>query len=172
MHIIVAILSGIASLFYLIFRLQSAARSVRELDKDTHHLRNKGKRVFEGFIGSRHGRIRDPRLAATVLMIQLVRTGAPLTNDERLKIIALVRGPMQINDPDRMFRKAWRYTTRRGSFPSIARDMMPMLRARLSVDERFQLIGMLRQAAAAYSEESELQAEMIAGLQRQLMQAG
>jgi uncharacterized tellurite resistance protein B-like protein len=128
--------------------------------------------VFEGFIGSRHRRIRDPQLAATVLMIQLVRTGAPLTNDERLKIIALIREPMQVDDPERMFRKAWRYTKRRGSFPSIARDMMPMLRARLSVDERFQLIGMLRQTASAYGGESELQTAMIAHLQRQLMQGG
>lgn len=172
MLIVIAILSGIAVIFYWMFRLQSAARSVRELDRDTRHLRNRGKRVFEGFIGSSHRRIRDPRLAATVLMIQLVRTGAPLTYDERLKIMALVRGPMQIDDPEPMFRKAWRYTKRRGSFPSIATDVVPMLRARLSVDERFQLIGMLRQTASAYGEESELQAEMIARLQRQLMQAG
>ncbi|WP_204307862.1 hypothetical protein, partial [Klebsiella pneumoniae] len=83
-------------------------------------------------------RIRDPRLAATVLMIQLVRTGAPLTHAERRQIIALLAGPLGIGDPDAMFRKAWRYTRRRGSFPSMADDMVPMLRARLSVDERFQ----------------------------------
>lgn len=170
MHIVVAILSGIATIFYLIFRAHSTARFVRELDRDTHGLKSRARRALEGLIGSRYSRIRDPRLAATILMIQLVRTGTPLTAAERLQIMALIREPMQVDDPERMFRKAWRYTKRRGSFTSIATDMMPMLRARLSVDERFQLIGMLRQTASAYGGESELQALMIARLQRQLMQ--
>jgi uncharacterized tellurite resistance protein B-like protein len=172
MHIVIAILSGIAAIFYWMFRLQWAARSIRDLDRNTPRLRNRSKRAFDRLVGSRHSRIRDPRLAATVLMIQLVRTGAPLTHAERRQIIALLAGPLGIGDPDAMFRKAWRYTRRRGSFPSMADDMVPMLRVRLSVDERFQLIGMLRQTAAAYGGESELQAQMIARLQRQLMQSG
>ncbi|MBA8900262.1 MULTISPECIES: TerB family tellurite resistance protein [unclassified Phyllobacterium] len=170
MHIIIAVLGAAALIFYWILRAQSAARAVRELDRDTRGLRSKAKYRFEGLIGSRYRRIRDPRLAATVLMIQLVRTGTPLTMDEKLKIIELISGPLQIDDPDAMFKRAWQYTKQRGFFSPMADEMVPMLRDRLTMDERFQLIDMLRQTASAYGEASELQTGMISRLKRQLVQ--
>lgn len=171
MHIIIAVLGIAGLIFYWVLRAHSTARAVGELDRDTRGLRSKAKNKFEGFIGSRYSRMRDPRLAAVVLMIQLVRTGAPLTADEKVKIVELISGPLQVDDPDAFFKKAWHYTKNRGFFSPMADEMVPMLRERLTVTERLQLIDMLRQTASAYGEESELQSGMIARLNRQLTQS-
>ncbi|QND50771.1 TerB family tellurite resistance protein [Phyllobacterium sp. 628] len=170
MHIVIAVLSICGLCFYVINRAHSTVQAADELNRNTLFLRNRVRRRFAGLIGSRCRRIRDPRLAAVVLMIQLVRTGTPLMADEKLKIMELMSEPLQIADPDSMFKRAWQYTKHRGFFSSMADDMVPMLRARLTRRERSQLIDMLRQTASAYGEESELQESMVARLKLQLTQ--
>jgi uncharacterized tellurite resistance protein B-like protein len=169
MPFLIAVIGTAGFILIWMLRAHSTIRAVRELDQDTRGLRRKASSGIRGFIGSPHSRIRDPRLAAVVLMIQLVRTGTPMTADEKMKIIELMRDPLQIEDPDAMFKKAWQYTQNRVFFSPMAEEMVPMLRARLTKAERLQLIDMLQQTASAYGEASELQTGMISRLKRQMI---
>jgi uncharacterized tellurite resistance protein B-like protein len=170
MHILIGIIGLAAVILFWTLRAHSTVKAVRDLDRDTKSLQRKAKFGLQNLIGSPYRRIRDPRLAASILMIQLVRTGAPVTADEKLKILELITGTLKIEDPDAMFQKAWRYTRNRGFFSPVADEMVPMLRERLTKHERLQLIDMLQQTASAYGEPSELQAGMIARVKRQLVQ--
>lgn len=170
MHILIAIIGLAAVVLFWTLRAHSTVRAVRDLDRDTKGLQRKAKFSFQNLIGSPYSRIKDPRLAAAILMIQLVRTGAPVTADEKMKILELISETLQIEDPDALFRKAWTYTKQRGFFSPMADELAPMLRERLTRRERLQLIDMLQQTASAYGEPSELQVGMIARLKRQLVQ--
>jgi len=114
-------------------------------------------------------RVRDPRLAAVILMIQLIRTGSPVTAAERTKIMELMEHPLEIKNISGMFQKAWAYTEPRRPFSLAADELQPLLRKCLSDDECTELLSMLRQVAGAYSEPSELQAEAIVRLKRRLL---
>src|SRR5580765_7631658 len=102
MPFLIAIIVIACFILIWMLRAHSTIRAVRELNQDTRGLRRRASSGIRRFIGSPHTRIRDPRLAAVVLMIQLVRTGTPMTTDEKVKIIELMSDPLQVDDPDAM----------------------------------------------------------------------
>ena len=165
--VLLAIVGGIAA---LIWRANYAVRTVRafkEVDQATglqRHARNAGLSIF----GSRLERVQDPRLAATILMLQLVRTGAPVTAAEKTQIMELMADPLAIANVETIFVRAWGYTEQNRVFSPVADELVPLLRQRLDMDERLQLVDMLRKVAHAYGEPSELQIEAIARLKRRL----
>lgn len=161
---------AIAVLFFLL-RANSTVKAVKELDQDTKGLQHRAKGLFHRIVGTPLGRIRDPRLAATVLMIQLVRTGSPVTATEKTKILELMEDPLGIKDASAMFEKAWGYTQPRAFFSNYADELLPLLVDRLAIDERRQLISMLTDVASAYSEASELQTAAINRLEKRLIRA-
>lgn len=118
--------------------------------------------------GSRLERVTDTRLAATILMLQLVRTGSPITAAEKTAIMELMEDPLGIANIETIFVRAWGYTDGSRFFSPVADDLVPMLRRRLTPEERLQLVDMLRAVAGAYGEPSELQLEAIARLKRRL----
>lgn len=91
-------------------------------------------------------------------MIQLVRTGSPITAAERQAIHTNMRDRMQVEDPERMFRRAFGYTRERAFFSVFAEELGPLLRSKLKGKERADLVEMLAEVANAYGEASELQA--------------
>jgi hypothetical protein len=101
-------------------------------------------------------------------MIQLVRTGAPLTAVEKNVIYELMADPLQIEDRQAMFEAAWQLTDRGRVFSPVADDLTPLLVSRLTMDERLQFIGMLTRVANAYGGASDLQQEAIVRLKRRL----
>ena len=113
--------------------------------------------------------IDDPRLAAVVLMIQLVRTNGLLTRAERDTILALMSDPLGIGDRERIYEQALQLTDRGRVFTPVAEELVPLFRARLSLPERQQLIDMLTEVANAYGEASDLQREAIVRLKRHLL---
>jgi uncharacterized tellurite resistance protein B-like protein len=113
--------------------------------------------------------LQDVRLAAVILMIQLVRTGAPLTAAEKSVIYELMADPLKVEDRLAMFELAWQMTDRGRVFSPVADDLTPLLIDRLTVDERLEFIGMLTKVANAYGEASDLQREAIVRLKRRLM---
>ncbi|GLS17094.1 hypothetical protein GCM10007874_01090 [Labrys miyagiensis] len=115
--------------------------------------------------------LQDVRLAAVVLMIQLVRTGAPLTAAERNVIYDLMADPLKIEDRQALFEAAWQLTDRGRVFSPVADDLTPLLVSRLTMDERLQFIDMLTRVANAYGEASDLQQEAIVRLKRRLTTA-
>lgn len=170
MSVLVAMATLIGGIFYLVWRAHHAVRTIdaaKEIDRRTglgRHARNASRTVF----GTRLIRVQDPRLAAVILMLQLVRTGAPVTAAEKTKIMELMEDPLQIANIETIFVRAWSYTEAHRVFSPVADELVPMLRDRLTVDERLQLIDMLRTVANAYGEASELQTEAINRLKRRL----
>jgi len=112
--------------------------------------------------------IQDVRLAGVVLMIQLVRTGAPLTAAEKNVIYDLMADPLGIEDRQAMFEAAWQLTDRGRVFSPVADDLAPLLASHLTMDERLEFIGMLSKVANAEGMASDLQKEAIVRLKRRL----
>lgn len=131
-------------------------------------LRTKPGSLY-ALIGTPLQRVRDTRLAATILMIQLVRTGSPVTASEKTKILELMDDPLSIKDASAMFEQAWTYTEPRVFFSTYADQLLPLLRTKLAPLERRQLVGMLTEVANSYGEVSELQEGAINRLDKHLM---
>ena len=125
-----------------------------------------------GVFGSRLERVSDPRLAATILMIQLVRTGSPITAAEKTAIMEIMEDPLGVAQIEDMFVRAWGHTDGSRMFSPVADDLVPMLRRKLTLQERLDLVEILRRVAGAYGEPSELQIEATARLKRRLTVAG
>ena len=166
---LVVLLAIIGGIFYWIWRVNYAVKTVKELHSDTKGLRRRARSTATRLIGTKLQRVQDPRVAATILMLQLVRTGAPVTATEKTQIMELMENPLQIANIETIFVRAWRYTEQNRAFSPIADELVPMLRRKLTPDERMQLIEMLRKVANAYSEASELQVEAMNRLKRRLM---
>lgn len=127
-----------------------------------------GDRAAFSLFGSRLERVADPRLAATILMLQLVRTGSPITAAEKTAVMELMESPLGIANIEAIFVRAWSYTDGGRIFSPVADDLVPMLRRKLTLQERLDLVEMLRKVAGAYGEASELQIEAITRLKRRL----
>lgn len=147
----------VGALAYWIWRARANARPARPGEN--------------GSLTARLRRVNDPRLAATVLMIQLVRTGTPVTAAERGRIRALMDEPLGIDAVDATFARAFDLTTDGRAFSVAADALLPLLRRRLDAAERATLIDMLGEVAGAYGEPSELQQDNIARLRRSLADA-
>ena len=166
---LVALLAVLGGIFYLVWRANNAVKSVKELDRDTKGLQRHVRNTAENLIGTKLRRVQDPRLAATILMLQLVRTGSPVTAAEKTKIMELMEDPLRIANIEAIFVRAWSYTEQNRAFSPIADELVPLLRHKLTPDERLELIDMLRKVANAYNEASELQIEAMNRLKRRLM---
>ncbi len=127
-----------------------------------------GDRAAFTLFGNRLERVSDPRLAATILMLQLVRTGSPITAAEKTTIMELMEDPLGIANIEAIFVRAWSYTDGSRMFSPVADDLVPMLRRKLTLQERLDLVEMLRKVAGAYGEPSELQIEATTRLKRRL----
>ncbi|WP_448953777.1 tellurite resistance TerB family protein [Labrys neptuniae] len=113
--------------------------------------------------------IEDPRLAAVILMIQLVRTNGLLTRAEREVILSRMADPLGIQDRERVYDIALQLTDSGRVFTPVAEDLAPLFLTRLDRAERKQLIDMLGEVANAYGEASDLQREAIVRLKRRLL---
>ncbi len=163
--LVVAVLGG--ALFWIL-RAHGTVRQIREVDRDTKGLQRRAKSVLEDIIGTPLGRVRDVRLAATILMIQLGRTGSPVTAAEKTQILELMEDPLAIENVSAAFERAWDYTQARRPFSLVADELLPLVRESLNDAERGQLVEMLTKVAGAHSSPSELQREAIARLKRRL----
>jgi uncharacterized tellurite resistance protein B-like protein len=110
----------------------------------------------------------DVRLAAVILMIQLVRTSAPLRAAGRTLIYDLMADPLDVEGRHAMFEQAWQLTDRGLQFSPMADGLVPLFMARLTLAERLDFIDMLTRIAHADGEPSELQIEAIARLKKRL----
>jgi len=154
---------------YWIIRANSTVRAAKNLNRDTKGLQRRVKHGLQDAIGTPLQRVRDPRLAAVILMIQMVRTAGPVTATEKTRIVELMDHPLQIENISDMFEKAWAYTEPRRPFSTAADQLMPLLRKSLDDDECMELLDMLRQVAGTDNEPSELQLEAIVRLKRRLL---
>lgn len=114
-------------------------------------------------------RVDDVRLAAVILMIQIVRTGSPITASEKTRILDFMEHPLEIEAISGVFERAWPYTQARMPFARIADDLVPLLRRHLTPTERHGLIDMLRHVAEAHSPASDLQSAAIRQLGEHLV---
>jgi uncharacterized tellurite resistance protein B-like protein len=162
-------LIGIVSVgLFWILRAHGAVKGLREVDCDTKGLQRRAVSTFHGIVGTPLERVRDPRLAATILMIQLVRTGTPLTATEKTQILEFMETPLGVEKVSAMFERAWSYTQARLPFSQVADPLIPLLRETLTTADRTELIAMLTKVASAHSPPSELQREGIARLNRRI----
>lgn len=168
MSALIALLTVIGAVLFWVWRLNNAVQTAKELDRDTKGLQRRARNTAIDIIGTKLQRVQDTRLAATILMQQLVRTGAPVTAAEKTRIMELMEQPLGIANIEQIFVRAWSYTEQNRAFMPVAEELMPLLRAKLSRDECFDLVDMLKQVANAYGEASELQAEAIDRFKRRL----
>ncbi len=169
MHIIVGVLAVAAAIIFFVVRAHGAYGAAKELNRDTQGLQRRAKSSFRQFFGTRLSRVNDPQLAATILMIQLVRTGSPVTAQEKTTILNCMADPLGIEKPQTMFEKGWDYTESRAFFSMVSDELTPLLRERLRESEKNDLIDMLTKVAEAYNGASDLQQSSITRFRKRLL---
>ncbi len=167
-EIILGLAALLAGIYFLIRRLHGSVRTVKQFGEETQELQHTAGSLGFMLFGSHLARVSDPRLAATILMLQLVRSGSHVTAAEKTQIMELMDTPLGISNVETIFTRAWGYTDARRAFSPVADELVPMLRRRLGSDEAEQLVEMLLSVANAYGEASELQLAGIARLRRRL----
>ncbi|MEE7442367.1 MULTISPECIES: tellurite resistance TerB family protein [Methylobacterium] len=169
MPILLGLIGIIVAGLFWILRTHGTVKGLQEVNRDTKGLQRRAVSTFQNLVGTPLQRVRDPRLAAVILMIQLVRTGSPLTASEKTRILEYMERPLEVDRISATFERAWGYTQARLPFSQVADALAPLLRDALTVSERGELIAMLTQVASAHSPPSELQREGIARLKRRLL---
>lgn len=169
MPILLGLIGIIVAGLFWILRTHGTVKGLQEVNRDTKGLQRRAVSTFESLVGTPLQRVRDPRLAAVILMIQLVRTGSPLTASEKSQILDYMEKPLEVDRISATFERAWGYTQARLPFSQVADALAPLLRDALTPAERGELIVMLTQVAGAHSPPSELQREGIARLKRRLL---
>jgi len=167
--ILILVAATLAGVVFWVLRVHGTVTRLREVDRDTKGLQRRTRSALADLFGSPLERVSDVRLAAVILLIQIVRTGSPITAAEKTRILELMERPLEIEAISRMFERAWAYTQARHPFSQIADPLVPLLKARLTEAERLQFVEMLRSVAAAHSAPSELQREALARLKRRLV---
>lgn len=168
MVVVIGILAVVGGILIWVLRAQYAVRAVRDLNHDTKGVQRRIKHAVEDFVGTPLGRVRDPRLAAAILMIQLVRAEGHMVAGEKTEIITLMESRLGVSDAPALFEKAWDYTHATRPFSLFADELLPLLQRQLSFDECRELVGMLQSVAAADVPPSELQSEAITRLRKRL----
>ncbi|MCJ2089211.1 TerB family tellurite resistance protein [Methylobacterium sp. E-005] len=169
MPLILGLIGIFTAILFWVLRVHGTVKGLQVVDRDTKGLQRRAVSTFEDIVGTPLQRVRDPRLAATILMIQIVRTGSPLTASEKTRILEFMETPLQIERISATFERAWGYTQARRPFSQVSEQLVPLLRESLTPAERGDLIAMLTQVAGAHSAPSELQREGIARLRRRLL---
>lgn len=169
MAFLLAVAAIIAGILFWVLRAHGTVKQIREIDHDTKGFQRRARSTIEGIIGTPLQQVRDPRLAAVILMIQLVRTGSPVTASEKNRILTLMKDSLGVEDVEGTFERAWSYTEPRRPFSLAADPLLPLLREALTEAERRDLVDMLGSVAGAHSAPSELQREGIVRLKRRLI---
>lgn len=110
--------------------------------------------------------IRDPELAAAILLIQAVRSEAPLTTDDKTRIVDLLGGVLHVANPTHLYERAFSYTVRRHKFGAYASELGPLLVDSLPLAQRAEIIGMVREIT---TQENKPNYTVLTGLERVLM---
>ena len=168
MPVLILVAALITGVLIWLLRAHYTVKQLKEIDQDTKGLQRKAKSAFENIIGTPLQRVNDVRLAAVILMIQIVRTGSPVTASEKTRILEFMENPLEIQTISATFERAWRYTEERRPFSLVADPLLPLLREKLTEAERMQLVDMLTKVASAHSAPSELQREALVRLKRRL----
>ncbi|MBX9934089.1 MAG: TerB family tellurite resistance protein [Methylobacterium sp.] len=169
MVIILGVLGMVAAVLFFVIRAHGTVQSLREVDRDTKGLQARAKSTLQDIIGTPLRRVRDVRLAAVILMIQLVRTGSPITAAEKASILSFMEDPLEIEQVTAFYDRAWGYTEHRRPFSLVADELLPLLREKLTEPERLHLVEMLSAVASAHSPASDLQGEALVRLKRRLI---
>lgn len=169
MPFLIAAAALIAGILFWILRMHRISRDLRDLDRDTKGLQRRAGSLMTSLIGTPLQRVSDVRLAAAILMLQIVRTGSPVTAAERSRILDFLAHPLEAEDPSGLLDRAWGYTVERRPFSLVADELLPLLRDRLTEDERTQLVDMLTAVAGAHSAPGELQREALVRLRKRLL---
>lgn len=168
MHILLGFLAVVAAIIFFVARAHTAYGAAKELNHDTKGLQRRAKFSLQQLFGTKLSRVNDPQLAATILLIQLVRTGSPVTAQEKTMILDCLADPLGIEKPQAMFERAWDYTQNRAFFSMVSDELLPLLRERLREKEKNDLLDMLSRVAEAYNGASDLQQSSIARFRKRL----
>ena len=168
MVVVIGMLAVLGGILFWILRASMAVRAVRELDQDTRGVRRRIKHAVQDMIGTPLGRVSDPRLAAAILMIQLVRSEGHMVAEEKVAITDLLETRLGVSDAVDLFERAWGYTHPGRPFSYAADELLPLLQRQLTFEECRDLLAMLQRVADAEAPPSELQSEAITRLRKRL----
>jgi hypothetical protein len=95
--ILIAVVGILAAILFWILRAQRTVQDLNEVDRDTQRLQRRPRSVLEDVFGTSSERVHDVRLAALIRMIQIVRTGSPVTASEKTQILEFMETPLGID---------------------------------------------------------------------------
>ena len=168
MHLVIAVLAIAAAIVFFLVRMQHAYRAARTLNRDSKPFRHKIGNSLRALTGTRLSRIRDPQLSAAILAVQLIRSEAPVTAQEKQVILAHLENPLGVANPQALFEQAWHLTESGAFFSIVADQLAPLLDDLLDAKERSQLISMLEAVANAHGNMSDLQKSSVSRLKKRL----
>ncbi|KQP54179.1 hypothetical protein [Methylobacterium sp. Leaf108] len=163
----VLVIGGIA--VFLSLRTQRTAQDPRASSEDGGPLPQRGRPTLLSVAATPLEGVRDVRLAAVILMIQLVRTGDSVSAAETARILALMRAPLEIEAVADTYERAFGYTDPHRPFSLVADPLLPLFREALTEAERLQFVEMLASVAEAEAPASDLQREALVRLKRRLL---
>jgi hypothetical protein len=95
--ILIAVVGILAAILFWILRAQHTVQHLNAVDRDTGRLQREPRSVLEDVFGTSPERVHDVRLAARIRMIQIVRTGSPVTASEKTQILEFMETPLGID---------------------------------------------------------------------------
>ncbi len=176
MHIVLAILSAIGVIAYVIIRANQVNYAAREFAETAGDIRGTVRRWFwrKKTKVDLARDVDDPRLAATIMMYAVAHSDGDLTERQRNAIMAQMTGQFAMGDKaaQEMFAQA-RWLTPDGADLSslLARVSKPVLDGCAGQEKR-DLIGMLHGVARVEGDVSDIQRDAIARLQERLGMSG
>ena len=157
--VVAAVIVGVLS--WIVRRL----RAKRRADVRADVADGVGDRAGVWLVEPELGRLRqidDTRFAVAILMLQIVRTGSPVTGAERARMLQFLADPLQVGDPAAMLDKAMGQAAVRRAFHLTAGAVLPLLRRRLTRDEQEALLAMLNAVAGVHNPPSARQGAALA----------
>lgn len=173
MHILGALLAVLGAVAIILWRLNQAADAARGAAEAVGEARG----LLRGFLWRRKANknpldlIEDPREAAAAMLVAIAQDDGALTAREEADIIALMAKAFAIEGKlaQDLLAHARFVTKEGGDLSSVLRRLTRPIQARCTLDERRDLVAMLRSIAGSAAEGETSEARAIRSVEDRLI---
>lgn len=172
MHILLALLSALGAVAFFVIRANYAAQAARDLGDAATEVKGLVRRSrWKRRTKVDHIRaVRNPRLAAAVMMCAMAKSDGDLSQCEVAAILCQLRGPLGLADAEakEILAEARWLTGDMKELSAMLRRASTPIQALCSDDERAELIQMLTAVAEADGPANDIQRDALDRLRREL----
>ena len=171
MPIILGLLGVISAIAFFIWRMKNAADATREIVSTADDMRGKVHYWWFRRNYNKHPLqlIEDPREAAVAWMVAMAQDDGVVSEAELAEIRTQMRATLDIDTPvETLARARWAVRDLR-NLDSCATRLIPLLRRKLALHERGQLVDMLEAVGSADNGLSEAHAASLTRWRAELM---